>query len=27
MRFEAMTINDWQEGWSFTGEILNPTNN
>jgi hypothetical protein len=27
MRFEAMTINDWQEGWSITGEILNPTNN
>lgn len=26
MRFEAMTINDWQEGWTISGEILNPTN-
>ena len=24
MRFEAMTISDWTEGWSFSGEILNP---
>lgn len=26
MRFEAMTISDWQEGWALSGEILNPTN-
>lgn len=26
MRFEAMTINDWTEGWTISGEILNPTN-
>ena len=26
MRFEAMTISDWQEGWTISGEILNPTN-
>ncbi|MEH2849200.1 FimB/Mfa2 family fimbrial subunit [Segatella copri] len=26
MRFEAMTINDWQDGWTISGEILNPTN-
>ena len=26
MRFEAMTINDWTEGWIISGEILNPTN-
>ena len=26
MRFEAMTINDWTEGWTISGEILNPNN-
>ena len=26
MRFEAMTISDWQEGWTISGEILNTTN-
>ena len=26
MRFEAMTISDWQEGWTISGEILTPTN-
>ena len=24
MRFESMTINDWQEGWTVSGEIINP---
>ena len=26
MLLEAFTINDWTEGWTISGEILNPTN-
>jgi hypothetical protein len=25
MRFEAMTINDWTEGWTISGEVTDPT--
>ena len=26
MRIDPIKINDWEEGWTVNGEILNPTN-